>query len=125
MSCNSSCCGLDGAASSCDLDGSSSNLRWCVEILRAHNARDDPEAPEGLLQAANNLRESYLENANDELDLISKQFRIVCRTGPGRRKKKQKGANLSKADRDRDFYADWGVTCDVCNNDKILSLDTS
>jgi hypothetical protein len=58
MSCNSRCCGLDGAASRRDFDGSSSNLR-CVElpeILRAHNARVDPEVPEELLQAATDLR---------------------------------------------------------------------
>ena len=55
MSCKSRCCGLDSAALRSGLDGSSSNLR-CVElpeILRAHNARDDPEVPEDLLQAAN------------------------------------------------------------------------
>ena len=75
MSCNSACCGLGGAASSCDLDGSSSNLRCdhveISAILREHNARDDPEAPAGLLQAASDLRKCYLANANGELDLIS------------------------------------------------------
>ena len=87
------------------------------EIIIAHNARDDAQAPSTLLLAARELRESINRNTHGGSGLMMNKFHIRQRPEAQQKKKKKNKMAAFKVDK----YAEWVVTCDVCNSNITLN----